>query len=49
MTRVLVTGGSGFVGSALIDKISRDERFEVCTSVRDEKRYQVSGPIGSRT
>ena len=38
MTRVLVTGGSGFVGSALIDKISRDERFEVCTSVRDEKK-----------
>lgn len=47
MNRVLVTGGGGFVGSALIDRIVRDGCFEISTSVRTERQipgvrtYQV--------
>lgn len=49
MTRVLVTGGTGFVGAALAEKIKRDGRFEVSVSVRGERQlpgihtYCVSG------
>ncbi|MBC3374673.1 SDR family oxidoreductase [Pseudomonas sp. SWRI92] len=38
MTHVLVTGGTGFVGAALAEKIKRDGRFEVSVSVRDKRQ-----------
>lgn len=34
MTRVLVTGGTGFIGAALVDKMNGDARFDVSASVR---------------
>lgn len=37
MTRVLVTGGTGFIGAALVDKMKDDERFDVSASVRAER------------
>ncbi|MCE0460205.1 MULTISPECIES: UDP-glucose 4-epimerase family protein [Pseudomonas] len=43
MTRVLVTGASGFVGTALVDKIKCDKHFELSASVRDAR--QLSGVL----
>ncbi|MCF5510816.1 NAD-dependent epimerase/dehydratase family protein [Pseudomonas sp. PA-3-5D] len=34
MTRVLVTGGTGFIGAALVDKMNGDAHFDVSASVR---------------
>lgn len=41
MTRLLITGGTGFVGSALIERAKADSCFEICTSVRTGQ--QISG------
>lgn len=41
MTRLLVTGGTGFIGAALTKKIQQDQRFDVCVSLRDQRH--VSG------
>lgn len=37
MTCVLVTGGTGFIGAALLKKIKCDERFNISASVRDSR------------
>lgn len=41
MTRLLITGGTGFVGAALIERAKVDSCFEICASVRTGQ--QVSG------
>ena len=38
MTRVLVTGGTGFIGAALARRITSDERFDLGVSVRDDRQ-----------
>lgn len=43
--RVLVTGASGFVGRALLDRMSRDGRFELIGSVRLEPASPASGHV----
>lgn len=37
MTRLLVTGGTGFIGAALTKKIQQDQRFDVRVSLRDQR------------
>lgn len=41
--KVVVTGGTGFVGTALIDRLLREERFEVRGAVRGASRALPAG------
>lgn len=39
--KILITGGAGFIGSEIVDKLSKDERYEV--TVLDVMSKQIHG------
>ncbi len=41
MNRVLVTGASGFIGSALINRLMRDGEYKVRALVRNERSFKI--------